>query len=215
MNHFIVLFIAFFQIFARCECDVIVIPKCSCNNDSQNLPPKINISFAISYNSPSTIIQNKIISDECGWPRPTEKQQNTNTNNDSYEGKFPWYVAIYKTSFQKISYHCAGTLISKDSVLTSAACITVGQPTDPEFLLAFIGAYNFLKLYGNYQYRPVKEIILDPNFDFSTLDSDLAILKLKSRIRITDFVRPACLWTGNEAIEEHINRQQGVVSSFF
>lgn len=207
MRQLIFVLFIFIQIVHKIKCDVLVTPECSCNSDG-NLPPKINISLSIAYNSPTTLTQNKIVTDDCGYPRPNNKN-----TQDSYEGQFPWYVSIYKVSFQKISYHCAGTLISKDSVLTSAACITVGNPTDPGKLLAFVGAYNFLKFNGNgYQYRSVKEIILNPNFDFSNLDSDLAILKLKSRIRVTDFVRPICLWTGREPIEQNINVQLGIVS---
>lgn len=209
MNNYFNYFVLLLLFIATIKCEVLVVPTCDCNNNDQNVPPNINISLSISYNNPSTIVNtNKITSDECGLSRPKALL----ASEESYEGQYPWYVSIYKVTFQSISYHCSGTLISKNAVLTSAACVTVGQPIDPGNLLIFIGAYNFLKFNGNYQHRSVKEILLHPNFDYSTLESDVAILKLKSRIKITDFVRPACLYMANERLDRNVGTQ-GTVST--
>lgn len=41
--------------------------------------------------------------------------------------------------------------------------------------------------------RNVAKIILHPNYDSETYDNDIALLRLSSPVRFTDYIRPVCL----------------------
>ena len=41
--------------------------------------------------------------------------------------------------------------------------------------------------------RSVAEIILHPEYDSETSDNDIALLRLSSPVKFTDYIRPVCL----------------------
>lgn len=71
-------------------------------------------------------------------------------------GMFPWFTEIYISKFSGLSYRCGGTLITKDLVLTSAACLKAkGDMNHPENMLLFFGKSHFLNFKGPVQIRTV------------------------------------------------------------
>lgn len=117
--------------------------------------PKVKVSIETNFggDSDSDFLKNNPFENEianCG-----------RTLEDSMTiGKFPWFAAIYISRFNGLSYRCGGTLITKDLILTSAACLkTKGDMNHPENMLIFLGKSNFLNFKGPTQIRTVSKVL--------------------------------------------------------
>lgn len=73
-------------------------------------------------------------------------------------GKFPWFAEIYAAKFTGMSFKCGGSLITKDLILTSAACLkSKADINHPEHMVVFLGKSYFLNFKGPIQMRTVSE----------------------------------------------------------
>ncbi|CAH2098459.1 unnamed protein product [Euphydryas editha] len=110
-------------------------------------------------------------------------------------GDWPWHAAIYRLERTALKYICGGTLISKNYIITAAHCASIrGVPVKTDFLNIVLGKYNLIGDDAEIQERLVHKIILHEKFDHKHLNNDIALLKLKSEVIFTDYVKPACLW---------------------
>ncbi|XP_041075142.1 inactive serine protease PAMR1-like isoform X1 [Polyodon spathula] len=122
--------------------------------------------------------------------------------------QWPWLAAVYRrsaTGFKDESIKqdtwqliCSGALINQRSVLVAAHCVTeLGK-------LNVIKAADIRVLVGKHHQSDTKElksqqqlqisaILVHPNYDPLVLDSDLALLKLLDKARLSEKVQPACL----------------------
>ncbi|XP_058858380.1 inactive serine protease PAMR1-like isoform X3 [Acipenser ruthenus] len=122
--------------------------------------------------------------------------------------QWPWLAAVYRrsaTGFKDESIKqdtwqltCSGALINQRSVLVAAHCVTeLGK-------LNVIKAADIRVLVGKHHQTDSKElksqqqlqisaILVHPNYDPLVLDSDLAVLKLLDKARLSERVQPACL----------------------
>ncbi|XP_041132770.1 inactive serine protease PAMR1 [Polyodon spathula] len=122
--------------------------------------------------------------------------------------QWPWLAAVYRrstTGFKDESIKqdtwqltCSGALINQRSVLVAAHCVTeLGK-------LNVIKAADIRVLVGKHHQSDTKElksqqqlqisaILVHPNYDPLVLDSDLAVLKLLDKARLSERVQPACL----------------------
>jgi thermitase len=97
-------------------------------------------------------------------------------------GEYPWQVALVNglsTDFYN-SRFCGGTLISSEWVLTAAHCVYYS----PASIAVVAGIYNLSNPTAGYQRRLVTETVIHPDFNLSTVDSDIALLKLESPITL-------------------------------
>ncbi|XP_026175927.1 inactive serine protease PAMR1 isoform X2 [Mastacembelus armatus] len=96
-----------------------------------------------------------------------------------------WYLA------------CSGALLTQHSVLVTAQCVVdkhKQQPLHPAHVKVVIGiqhhpSKNRLK---SLHHLRVSDILVHPDF-YSTPDSDVAVLKLKDKAKVSEYVLPACL----------------------
>jgi trypsin len=86
------------------------------------------------------------------------------------------------------SPYCGGTLISATHVMTAAHC-TDGQSASNIRIL--LGEHDISD--NQFTRVDVAEIIQDPNYNSTTLNSDFSILRLASPVTFTSAVSPACL----------------------
>ncbi|MCP4767221.1 MAG: serine protease [Gammaproteobacteria bacterium] len=96
-------------------------------------------------------------------------------------GDYPWQVSISRKDIApKYSHFCGGSIISATQILTAAHCVD-GKTKIGDLVIAY-GTNNLsinLKTVG------VKAILLHPNWNRITFDSDIAILETMEAIEPT------------------------------
>lgn len=138
---------------------------------------------------------------------------------ETEEGEFPWHAAIYHTKGIDLTYICGASLISKYHLLTVAHCVTRPNSENslpPETLVIYLGKF-YLKQWSSpgIQDRHVKKIMVHPQYESQTFSNDIAVLTLKSPADITNFVRPVCLWDGEESLDRLVNKEGKQLFCFF
>ncbi|XP_064868447.1 inactive serine protease PAMR1 isoform X2 [Oncorhynchus nerka] len=127
---------------------------------------------------------------------------------------WPWHAAIYlrshiihragsglQTAPEEASspwqLACSGALVTQLSVLVAAHCLVVagvGKPqwVDPANIKVVMGMHSPGQMRTLKQLQ-VSSVLVHPSFDPVTLDSDLAVLKLRDKAKISERVLPVCL----------------------
>uniref|UniRef100_A0A3Q3M4G5 Transmembrane protease serine 9-like n=1 Tax=Mastacembelus armatus TaxID=205130 RepID=A0A3Q3M4G5_9TELE len=101
-------------------------------------------------------------------------------------GSWPWQVGLFGNG----SLLCGGTLINREWVLTAAQCFSSNDTTN---LLVFLGSHTLITLSPYKVFRTVRQIINHPNFNSTTLDNDISLVRLSSPVNFTSHVLPVCL----------------------
>ncbi|KAL2077974.1 hypothetical protein ACEWY4_025659 [Coilia grayii] len=105
---------------------------------------------------------------------------------DATPGSWPWQASVHRFG----RHACGGSLVNKEWVISSARCFL---STNPSGLTVYLGRQTQLTCNPNEVSRSVIEIILHPSYDHFTNDNDIALLRLRSIVQFTDFIRPVCL----------------------
>uniref|UniRef100_A0AAY4ERW2 Peptidase S1 domain-containing protein n=1 Tax=Denticeps clupeoides TaxID=299321 RepID=A0AAY4ERW2_9TELE len=124
---------------------------------------------------------------------------------------WPWHAAVYRRlpSREGAQTHagwlwqltCSGALVSQNNVVVAAHCVTEpdsGLPVGSAHVKVVMG-----KLHHSMRTK-VAGITIHPNYNPTSLDSDLAVLKLRDKARLSGHVSPVCLprHQGGEVIAE-------------
>ncbi|XP_060921829.1 polyserase-2-like isoform X2 [Labrus mixtus] len=102
------------------------------------------------------------------------------------QGSWPWQVSLHRSGF----HFCGGSLINNQWVMSAAHCF---QRTAASSLLVYLGRQSQEGTNSNEVSRTVMEIIVHPDYNASTSDNDIALLKLSSTVTFTNFIMPVCL----------------------
>lgn len=138
------------------------------------------------------------------------------TVDGSGEGRWPWQASIYLLEGDKKTHVCSGTLISPNHIITAAHCVThksTENPIYPVSLKVHLGKHFLNNQNKGLQEFSVNEFTVHPGYNPINLDNNLAIMKLENAVKITDYVRPICLWDGPLNLQT-IARQEGFVAGF-
>lgn len=95
----------------------------------------------------------------------------------------PYLVSIHR----KGSHHCGASLISNLWILTAAHCAIGSQANDFKIRVG-----SSRRSFGGVMID-VERIVMHKNYSDTTLDSDFALLKLKSSVKFNDRRQPAML----------------------
>nr|AID60365.1 trypsin-31 [Nilaparvata lugens] len=118
--------------------------------------------------------------------------------------RYPWLVLV---NFRN-NYHCGGTLISSQHVLTAGHCVSFDdeEAVTPEHLSVVLGAHNLLNDDEHSRiYRRVEAIKLHANFHGDEVHDvhDIALLKLDKEVTYSRHVGPVCLPGALDAYDSH------------
>lgn len=136
-----------------------------------------------------TILQHGLNGKECGTLKTQEGR--IDGQHDERRVSAPWMALLYVRG----RYLCSGSLIDRHWVVTAAHCFH-GHPTPniEHVSIRLGGAYNGLITEQSEIVAQTEEIYEHENFDPSTFDNDIALVKLVSPIRsYNDHIKPICL----------------------
>jgi uncharacterized repeat protein (TIGR01451 family) len=100
-------------------------------------------------------------------------------------GAWPWQVALIHADATNLydGQYCGGVLVDEFWVLTAAHCIDNSDTADFDIAL---GVFNLLDPEPNYQRIPPNNIIINPDYNPETNDSDIALIRLETPAVITE-----------------------------
>lgn len=129
-------------------------------------------------------------------------------------GAWPWLVAIYLKGVRGSSFNCGGILISAGTVVTAAHCLRLSDRTyQPHDVVLYLGRNNIVDpIDSDVKAAYVKQIIVHNDYmtNGTSYDADIAIILLQERVQFTEFIRPICLWSGDDSVSG-IEGQLGTV----
>lgn len=151
---------------------------------------------------PTTVTSSDITlksSDVCG--RPLAVNELIFNGYKTNEGDWPWITAIFfkAKSNDTTSFICGGNLINKKFVISAAHCVArldslFGR--DNYELFSYLGLFDLTRLDApDVQKKKVDRMYVHPDYKYGEYsDSDISVLRLKTPVEYTQFVRPICLW---------------------
>ncbi|XP_050353349.1 serine protease gd-like isoform X2 [Nymphalis io] len=137
-------------------------------------------------------------------------------NGFSYDrGEWPWLVALYKRKFSSLSYICAGTLVSEKHVVSAAHCMQrKSSYTSIKNIVVKAGVYNLEDWSDDITVtRTLTAAAIHDAYNASSLANDILVMTLDKNIPLSNFIKPACLWSGSTDLNRIVG-QSGVVAGW-
>lgn len=122
----------------------------------------------------------------CGKPQIPNSRVIAGTT--ATRGSWPWQI-IMKFNGRGM---CGGSLISPTWVVTAAHCVSGKERQASSFKIG-VGEHNRNMREGSEEDIPVSKIFSHPSYQRSTLNNDIAIIKLSRPVKFGKFVSPVCL----------------------
>ncbi|XP_060129544.1 transmembrane protease serine 2 isoform X1 [Zootoca vivipara] len=102
-------------------------------------------------------------------------------------GEWPWQVSLHIRNI----HLCGGSIITPEWIVTAAHCVD-GAYSHPFDWTVYPGIMKQQEMYPPRGYK-VAKIISHPNYDSTTKDNDVALMKLQFELPLNEFTRPVCL----------------------
>ncbi|XP_069713627.1 ovochymase-2 isoform X2 [Phaenicophaeus curvirostris] len=108
---------------------------------------------------------------------------------------WPWQVSVQISD----EHICGGAILAKEWVVTAAHCLNSKELYRD--LWTVVAGLHDLTEKEYRQKRSVKQYIIHPSFNKTTMNSDIALLQLAEPLEFNDYVRPVCLPTKEEVVQ--------------
>ncbi|XP_078614537.1 uncharacterized protein LOC144883778 isoform X2 [Branchiostoma floridae x Branchiostoma japonicum] len=110
-------------------------------------------------------------------------------------GAFPWQAMLWDIRPARNRFFCSGSLLTGRWVITAAHCIRESGVGKDDFIVR-LGRHTTER--GTFEQTErsyvVEEIIMHPDFNGDTYESDIALLKLSGpEVTFTEYILPICL----------------------
>lgn len=128
----------------------------------------------------------KCISDGSAFAHSTKAKPHT----------YPWQIVLLKRNYAV----CSGALINKMWALTTAHCIS---NIEQSHMTVTLGDYNIDKSEGTEQTIKPDKVYIHPQFNVSTTDNDIALIKFEKPITFSWAIKPIELPSANQDINTH------------
>jgi secreted trypsin-like serine protease len=130
----------------------------------------------------------------------------SSNSNQTVRGELPWLVSIYQQTSGSFKFHCAGTLVSNNIVVTAAHCIheSFNKTLGLQEAVLFIGRFDILEwTKRDYETRAVREFIIHQEYKIQQHSSDhsvadIALIVMEQPVEFNKFIQPICLPDVNE-----------------
>ncbi|XP_055551608.1 transmembrane protease serine 9-like [Wyeomyia smithii] len=110
-------------------------------------------------------------------------------------GNWPWHTAIFHREGGNFEYKCGGTILDKNTILTAAHCVRLpGGVIDSQHLSIQVGRNRLHVADDRAQEHAADHILVHRGFYADSVEHDIALIKLATDIKFTDYVQPVCLW---------------------
>ncbi|KAM4802507.1 plasma kallikrein [Urocitellus parryii] len=111
-------------------------------------------------------------------------------------GEWPWQVSL-QVKLTSLSHLCGGSIIGSQWILTAAHCFDgISLPDAWRIYSGFVKLSNITK---ETYFSRIKEIIIHQKYKISEAGHDIALIKLQEPLNYTEFQKPVCLPSKNDA----------------
>ncbi|EAA03610.4 AGAP010635-PA [Anopheles gambiae str. PEST] len=154
---------------------------------------------------------------ECG-ERLVKRQELVKGGYSTHPGDWPWHAALYHRGFNSrdFEYACGSTIVHRYLVITAAHCVTFATsrrkiPSDNMQLR--LGRFNLMNNEEEYAEEfSVIDTIVHEGYRPTTLENDIAILRVEIPIIFNDYIQPVCLWKRDDGFDlPNVYNQPGTV----
>ncbi|XP_074697747.1 ovochymase-2 isoform X3 [Strix aluco] len=108
---------------------------------------------------------------------------------------WPWQVSVQISD----EHICGGAVLAKEWVVTAAHCLN-SKELYRDLWMVVTGLHDLAEQEYR-QKRSVKQYIIHPSFNKTTMDSDIALLQLAEPLEFNPYVGPVCLPAKEEAVQ--------------
>jgi len=115
--------------------------------------------------------------------------------------EFPFLISLQRTDGSYYYHICGGSIYSANYIVTAAHCLTRYSASD---LRVVAGDHDLTSLSGDEQSALVEQMYLHPDYDASTSDNDIAVLKLKTSLNLNSKVAPIALATTDPSVGSEV-----------
>ncbi|CAG0918487.1 unnamed protein product [Notodromas monacha] len=135
---------------------------------------------------------------ECGrrplaeMPLGQERNSKIIGGEKTTPGEFPFLVSL---KYGGVRHFCGGSLISAQWILTAAHCVS-GPAA--EFLSVVLGEYDMQNDTEGESIIKIEKVFRHEEFQFSTLNNDIALVRLRKPVNYTDRIQPVCVIEDDE-----------------
>jgi len=139
----------------------------------------------------------KSFAEVCGLENPNGVEDRIVGGHEAQHHQWPWQVALFIDDRK----FCGGTLISDEWVLTAAHCAEGAG-----YYIVMAGAHNISEPSEPHRLEiRAHEDHIHPRYNLPIfLRNDIALLRLPEKVPFSQYIRPACLPTADDADSEYV-----------